>query len=99
MTVVTKKNASGQYERVEIKEDPIPTHTDVSIDLLLNRGLLAIERTMKFIVTKSCTGGLERNDVMNLKDLMVLLQDLKEKEDDILEKMSDEELEKIANAD
>lgn len=95
MTVVTKKNASGQYERVAAPEpEPVPVRTDVSIDSLLNKGLLAIERTMKHIVERSVHGVLERQDVQNLKDLMSLLQELKASEKDILDKMSDEELEK-----
>jgi hypothetical protein len=94
------KDSKGQYVKVEVpKPEPVPSRTDVSIDSLLNKGLLAIERTMRHIVERSVHGVLERSDVQNLKDLMVLLQELKEKEDDILNKMTDEELEKIANAD
>jgi hypothetical protein len=95
MTYISKKNSDGQYEKVKTPEpEPLSLRTDVSIDSLLNKGLLAIERTMKNLATKSCGPGLEREDVMNLKDLMVMLSDLKEKEQDVLESMSDEELKK-----
>jgi hypothetical protein len=84
------KDESGAY----IKE-PV----DLSIDALLKQGLETIHGVMKVCRQAAKSGIHTREDVMNLKDCMAMLSDLKEKEDALLEEMSEEELKKVANAD
>lgn len=95
-TIIDSKK---QFVKVPVEPPaPLPTRTDVAIDDLLNKGLLAIERAMKRIVERSCTlEGLEREDIQNLKDLMSILQTLREQEQEALKNLSDSELEAIAD--
>lgn len=77
--------------------DPAPAPsiepTDQSIDSLMARGLTIIDRTLRTVMMNASSDrGPSRNDVMNLKDCMMLLRDLKAEEQDILDKMSPEDL-------
>lgn len=73
-----------------------PKGTDISIDSLLQDGLKSIHMLMRVIRDDIRSGAPERNTVMNLKDAMAMLHELKEKEQDLLDKLSDEDLAKIA---
>lgn len=82
----------------KIQEPPQATEpfsTDVSIDDLLGKGLAALDRLMKVIMMDISTGAPERDTVMNLKDVMAMLHELKKKEKELLENLSDEELESL----
>lgn len=68
---------------------------DISIDNLIGRGLVALDRLMKVIMTDISTGLPNRDTVQNLKDCMAMLHSLKEKEKDFLDNLSDDELEKL----
>lgn len=70
---------------------------DLSIDGLLKQGLEAIHGVMKVCRQAAMSGIHTREDVQNLKDCMVMLSELKKKEDEILDDMDDEELAKIAS--
>lgn len=88
IVVHSVKDESGAYRREE---------SEVSIDSLLSEGLASIHQVMERIKFEVRDGvSISRNTVMNLKDVMTLLHALKEKEADLLEEMSDEELEKAA---
>ena len=89
------KDAAGAF----VKESPGPsaptidlTGPDVAIDTLLKRALGTIERIMKACSQEASTGAPSRESVQNLKDCVAMLHTLKEKEDEILDEMSDEEL-------
>jgi hypothetical protein len=71
-----------------IKEEGLTT----DIDSLLNQGLKNISRMMNVISTQAGLETFDRSTVQNLKDLMAMLGDLKQKETDLLAEMSDEEL-------
>lgn len=89
-----QKDAQGAYlppEPVAPEQEP-----DLDIDSLMKRGLAAIARLMRVITTDISTGCPSRETVQNLKDAMSMLKDLKERETELLESMSDEELEKLA---
>ena len=76
---------------IEKQEAPsIPT--DISIDDLMSRGLQAIYGTMRAIMADVATGAPSRETVMNLKDIMAMLHDLKKKEQELLDNLSDEQL-------
>lgn len=83
------KDESGAY----IKESP----PDLSIDGLMLQGLEAIHGTMKAILRDTRSGIPSRESVQNLKDCMSMLADLKEREADVMDKMSNEELEKVVD--
>lgn len=72
---------------------------DTGIDDMLKRGLATIDRIMRSSMMEASTGEPSRESVMNLRDCMNMLTELREKEQEILGKMSDEELEKAAEDD
>jgi hypothetical protein len=86
------KDESGSFIKPDVppeeRDDP-----DLSIDTLLTRGLNTIDRVMKLVSREVSTGVASRESVMNLKDCMLMLHDLKEKEQELLESLSDAELE------
>jgi len=75
----------------EIKVQEVPI-TDLSIDDLLNRGIQDIYGIMRAIRVDIGTGMPSRNTVMNLKDCLTMLAELKSKEQDLLDNMTDDEL-------
>lgn len=72
-----------------------PLPDDISIDDLMNRGLKAMYGIMRSVNADSASGAPSRNTVMNLKDLMSMLKELKKDERDVLNALSVEDLEKI----
>jgi len=65
-----------------------------SVDALLRDGLTACQSIMDTILLSVRGGQIpERETVMNLKDLMGILQDMKKKQLDATKDASDEELE------
>lgn len=67
-----------------------------SIDDLLTEGLANIAGIMDCISTDVDTGMPSRETTQNLKDVMFMLNDLKKKEKEFLENLSDEELERLS---
>lgn len=99
----TIKNSRGEYEKVPV-EAPAPAPTpslpngdDISIDGLLKSGLGAIERLLKILWKDISAGSPDRATVQNLKDCVAMLLELKKKEDDLLDKLSNSELEKLTD--
>lgn len=95
------KDSNGVY----VKTSPVlpaPTtelmHTDVSIDQLMSNGLLAIQRIITCVLKETSLGEPSRESVMNLKDCMTMLHELKKKEAELLENMTDDELERLVVA-
>ena len=73
-----------------------PSDDDLSIDELLKKGLKQIYMLMR-VIQSDISGGLpSRDTVMNLKDVMAMLHVLKEKEEEIMDSLSSEELERRA---
>lgn len=83
------KDGPDKQAEVEVVREDSP---DPSIDSMLKRGLENLDRLMRVITKDLSTGSPSRETVMNLKDAMSMLQTLKEREEEILEEMTDEEL-------
>lgn len=65
---------------------------DLSIDTLMQEGLAAIHGVMQACRREAANGSPSREAVQNLKDVMSMLHQLKEKEAEILEELTDEQL-------
>lgn len=63
------------------------------IDDLMHHGLVNISRMMNTISVQVKNGNTERETVQNLKDLLLMLGDLKKREAELLDTLSDDELE------
>lgn len=86
------KDENGIY--TSVKQEPAAIEsTDISIDDLLKSGLQIIRKALKAVSEDVNTGMPSRETIMNLKDLMSMLKDLKKEEKDLLETLSDEQLE------
>lgn len=72
-----------------------PSPEEVSIDDLMSKGLKAMYGVMRAVNADAASGAPSRNTVMNLKDLMSMLKELKKEEQNVLSVMSEEDLEKI----
>ena len=92
------KNERGSFLKVaKLKEEkPSGDPSDTSIDSLLNCGLQQIKGLVRAITAEVNLGTASRETVQNLKDIMTLLLDLKKKEKEFLDTLTDEELEKLA---
>ncbi len=66
---------------------------EVSIDGLLQKGLQTIHLIMRACMDEANPGPCSRESVMNLKDCMGMLKDLKAQEDALLDGMTDEQIE------
>lgn len=89
------KDANGIFVKEQAPPTPAPEPSDVSIDDLLKAGLQAIRGSMKAVMADVNTGMPSRETIQNLKDLMGLLRELKKEEKDLLDNLSEEELEKL----
>lgn len=83
--------------------DPPPSEpdiplSDISVDRLLDTGLVILMREMKNLMSLSSNGKLEANDARDLRDTVKLLFELKEREAKSLASLSDEELASRAKA-
>ncbi len=81
-----------------VKEIPtvVPIQDTLDIDTLLQRGLTSISRMMTVIVDQSTSGTFDRETVQNLKDIMGILEHLKKRESELLDDLTDEELESLS---
>jgi hypothetical protein len=95
MKYIPKPNQS-----TEIKpkiEDPIIS--DISVARLIDDGLLALYREIKNLLTLSARGKLEPNDARDLRDHLKMLFELKDRENESLRGLTDEQLkEKVQQA-
>lgn len=78
----------------------VVTDDSLSIDVLMRAGLTAINRTLHSLlqdINAASPNSPSRETIQSLKDVMAMLRDLKKDEKDLLDTMSDEELEKLAS--
>ncbi len=75
----------------------VPLDKSKGIDDLLLEGLYQIQRLLWCVKKDIDTGSPERDTVQNLKDVMGMLHELKKKEAELIEDLTDEELERLAN--
>jgi len=91
------KDENGQYQKAEPVVIATSPAADISIDVLMQRGLSTIERILQACSIDASGGRPSRASVMNLKDCMVMLESLKKRESELLDSMSEEDLEKVIN--
>lgn len=69
---------------------------DISVQRLIDDGLLILYREIKNLLLLSIRGKLEAPDAKDLRDHLKLLFELREQEGDALRSLSDEQLQKLA---
>lgn len=90
------KDDNGMYLKQEFPKPPVKdVDPDLSIDGLLKKGLLGIDRSLKYILEEITAGKVDRETTGVLKDCMTMLHELKKKEQEILENLDDDQVEKL----
>ena len=97
---VTTKTVQVLDEKGALIDAPLSSESvsDISIDKLLDNGLLALQKSMNFILHSITAQGPTRETIQNLKDCMIMLHELKEKESELLKDLSEDELKKLLEA-
>ncbi len=95
MAQVPKPNQLTDLSSTRAPEIP---KSDVSIDRLLEDGLYILYREIKNLMIVSARGKLEPNDAKDLRDHLKLLFELKERENEQLRGLTDEQLHDKAKA-
>ena len=86
------KDEHGQYLKPEVvKEPPLSG----SLDDILNRQLLALERVTRQLVARSTEGNMTRDEIQSLATVIKVTVELKEHEKELIDELSDAELEKF----
>ncbi len=93
--IIVSANQVLTAKEPEIKTPPI---SEISIGSLLDDGLLTLYREIQNLKALSVKGKLEAADARDLRDHLKLLFELKDREDQMLKGMTDEELENKAKA-
>lgn len=73
-------------------EIKVPLVSDISIESLINDSLTILYREVKNLMIKSVKGKLEPMDARDLRDNLKLLFELKERQDEELETLTDEQI-------
>lgn len=71
---------------------PDPLVSDISVARLIDDGLLAIHREMKNLLMLGSRGKLDAANARDLRDLVKLLFELKDREGESLRNLTDDEL-------
>lgn len=96
---VTDQELAGHFAaKTQVAVESSVTVQAVSIDELQMRTLEILRREISNLMVASARGSLSRDDAMSLTGYIKLLKELKDNEKELLANASDEELEKIANA-
>lgn len=100
---IGEKDENGIYVKVTPKPPaPVPQGLEsdrgTSIDTLLGKGLYSLDLLMKNILEQISSHTYDRETIMNLKDAMSMLHELKKREQDLVDNLSDDDLEALANA-
>lgn len=82
-----------KYEGPLAIKEPDP---EVSLDDILGKQLLALARVTKQLVMASSGGGMTKDEIQSLATCIKVTMDLKAKEKELLDTLTDEELEKAA---
>ena len=69
--------------------------SDISIERLIDLGLTALDREIKNLTMASAKGKLDAASARDLRDHLKLLFELKDRENDFLKNLTDEELQKL----
>ena len=93
------KDALGAY----IKEAPVPQpeplpSTPDSIDALLERQMLALDRVTRQLVIAASTGVMTKDEIQSLSTVMKLTIELKERENELLDGLTEEQVQAALKA-
>lgn len=95
------KDSNGIY----LPPEPTPPRAqvevspDLSIDKMLFRILTTIDRILQSLTYQATHGTFDRETIQNLKDCTSILLEFKKKEAEILDDMSEEQLEAMVQND
>lgn len=89
------KDVNGAYLPIA-PTPPIASTNAKSIDDLLVIGKAGVERLLGLIVSNITAGSCDRETAQVLKDCLSILHDLKAREDELFDTMSEEDLERAA---
>lgn len=87
---ISKPGVTVDFTPKEVVPDP--DIKDISVDRLIDDGLLVLFREIRQLKLLSARGKLEPNDARDLRDNVKLLFELKEREADSLKNLTDAEL-------
>lgn len=83
----------------EIPPAPVPQEeqliSDVSVQRLIDKSLTALQREVTNILALSAKGKLDANTARDLRDHLKLLFELKDREKDFLNGLTDEQIEEL----
>ena len=82
-------------KEVEMTKMDEPDTSDISIERLIDLGLTALDREIRNLTFASSKGKLDAPSARDLRDHLKLLFELKDRENEFLGKLTDEELEAI----
>lgn len=91
---IVKPNQSSIPKAPEPEKDP--GIGNISIQRLLDDGLLVLSREIRNLTIASVSGKLDASEARDLRDHIKLLFDMKEKEQESLRDMTDEQLREAA---
>lgn len=98
-THISIKDESGMYVPSAVipkKAEPAKEVEDISIDSLMHRAFRTIHGVIRAIEVDVGTGHPARETIMNLKDVMAMLKELKKEEKEFIDSLSDEQLVKLS---
>lgn len=78
------------------EEKDFPAASDISLDDILKKQLQALYRVTKQLARNS-VGVMTKDDIQSLAVCIRVTMDLKAKENDLLDKLTDEELARLRN--
>lgn len=81
------------------RREPVDSPKNLSLDDILERQLLALHRVTRQLTLTSATGAMTKDEIMSLATCIKITMDLKARENELLEALSDEDLEKVAGSD
>lgn len=99
--VESPKDAKGSYlppegaPRSETPSDPLPK--DINLDDLISKHLLILYRETRSLMVESASGKLSKDSAISMRDNMRLLFELKKKERELLDNLTDEDIVKLLN--
>lgn len=93
------KDENGIYLPLPKPPTVVPTSStpdpDVSLDDIGKRIIVAMDRATKVLLSKISADDVSRETIGALKDCQIMYKDLRKDEKDLLESLSDEDLEKL----
>lgn len=87
----------GPSKSVEVPKSHSPSPSDTSLEEVLGRQLLALERITRHLATKATDNTMTVPEIGALATLIKITMELKAKENELLDKLTSEELKASAN--